>query len=143
MTYTVTRQRQWPEGIPVVEVSAGGIDYANPDALVAKYPGEFETYDDPVEAVEVAIKICRAWRKDGTSRARVGIGATGGMTMPFEAISFKVAREWAKKKLEEMPKCDRCGNVLPKHYYRRLDDDDRRFCSEYCAEEAGKNGEKE
>jgi len=37
--WTVTRQRQWPDGVDIVEVSAGGIDYTNPDALCAKYDG--------------------------------------------------------------------------------------------------------
>ena len=37
MKLVVTRQLQWPEGKRVVEVSVGGIDYVNPDALVAKY----------------------------------------------------------------------------------------------------------
>ena len=42
--YTVTRQCQWPDGDNVVEVSVGGIDYCNPDALSPKYAGEFEEY---------------------------------------------------------------------------------------------------
>ncbi len=100
MPYTVTRQLQWPEGIPVIEISAGGLDYTNPDALSAKYPGEFETYDDPVEAVEAAISICRAWRKDGKKEAKVGYGATGGMTLPFEPCTFQEARQWAKRRQE-------------------------------------------
>ena len=58
----VTRQLQWPEGKRVVEVSVGGMDYVNPDALVAKYQGELEEYDDPIEAVEAAIDVCRRWR---------------------------------------------------------------------------------
>ena len=134
MPYTVTRQLQWPDGMPVVEVSVGGIDYTNPDALVARYPGEFETFDGPREAVETAIAICRAWRKDGEPAARVGVGATGGMTMPFETCSFKAARKWARERFEAMPKCDRCGRLLPEHYYTRPDLDDQRVCSEYCAE---------
>lgn len=93
--YTVTRQCQWPEGTPVVEVSLGGIDYTNPDALVEKYPGEMEEYHDRVEAAEIAIAICRQWRKDGTKNAKVAHGATGGMTMPFEPCSFKELRAWA------------------------------------------------
>jgi len=96
MPYTVTRQRQWPEGTPVVEISRGGLDYTNPDALSPKYPGEFRTYDDPRDAVEVAIAICRAWRKDGQRDAMVGVGATLGMTMPFDPITFQEAREWAR-----------------------------------------------
>jgi hypothetical protein len=136
MPYTVTRQCQWPEGAAVVEISVGGIDYTNPDALVATYPGEFETYDAPHEAVEAAIAICRAWRKDSAPKARVAIGATLGMTMPFEPCSFAAARLWAAKMLEAMPKCDRCGDILPDPYYTHPDLDDQRFCREYCAEQA-------
>ncbi len=98
MPYTVTRQLQWPEGTPVVEISAGGRDYTNPDALSPCYPGEFEIFDDPVEAVETAISICRAWRKDGKKEARIGHGATGGMTLPFDSCTFEEARLWAKQR---------------------------------------------
>jgi hypothetical protein len=102
MPYTVTRQLQWPEGTPVVEVSSGGLDYTNPDALSPRYPGEFETYDDPAEAIEVAIAICRSWRKDGKKEARVGYGATGGMNLPFEPCTFREARQWAKRRRETL-----------------------------------------
>ncbi len=102
MPYTVTRQLQWPDGRAVVEISAGGRDYTNPDALSPRYPGEFETFDDPVEAVETAISICRAWRKDGKKDARVGHGATGGMTLPFDRCTFQEARQWAKKRQEKL-----------------------------------------
>ena len=136
MPYTVTRQLQWPEGMAVVEVSAGGLDYSNPDALVAKHPGEFETYDDPREAAGTAIAICRAWRQDGAPAARVGVGATGGMTMPFDTCTFKELLAWAKKAFQGLPKCDRCGEVLPERYYTHPDFPDERFCREYCAEEA-------
>jgi len=133
MPFTVTRQLQWPEGTPVVEVSAGGLDYTNPDALVARYQGEFETYDDPREAVEAAIAICKAWRQDGEKRARIGIGATGGMTMPFETCTFCEARAWAKRRYVALPKCDRCGNILGRDHYHDPDDPDIKFCSEACA----------
>ena len=119
MSYTVTRQIQWPEGTPVVEVSAGGLDYTNPDALCQKYPGEFDTYDDPREAVETAIAICEAWQQDGAPDAEVGYGATGGMTMPFDPCSYEEARAWAQKTAERLPRCDRCGAILsnPHHYF--------------------------
>ena len=42
--YTVTRQHQWPDGANLVEISSGRLDYTNPDALCAKYAGEFEEY---------------------------------------------------------------------------------------------------
>ena len=93
----VTRQVQWPTGKPVVEVSIGGIDYTNPDALVAKYEGEFVEFEEPKEAVEAAIRICMEWRKDGRKDAKVGFGSTGGFTAPFEDCTFKEAREWARR----------------------------------------------
>jgi len=96
MKLVVTRQLQWPEGKRVVEVSVGGIDYVNPDALVAKYPGEFEEFGEPREAVEAAIRICRKWREDGAKDAKVGFGSTGGFTIPFEDCTFKEARDWAQ-----------------------------------------------
>lgn len=135
MSHTVTRQLQWPDGLPVVEVSQGGIDYTNPDALSAHYAGEFQTYDDPVEAAQIAIAICKQWRKDGTPRARVAHGATGGMTMPFEPCSFKELMAWADKLKESLPGCARCGAVLGQAPYIRIHGDEGdMFCSEYCAE---------
>ena len=136
MPFTVTRQRQWPQGTPVVEISAGGIDYTNPDALVQRYAGEFETFDDPREAVAVAIAICKVWRKDGERRARIGVGATGGMTMSFDSCTFPQARAWADGRYAELRKCDACGELLGETTYRNLDSDSK-FCSEYCAERGG------
>lgn len=130
----MTRQRQWPEGTPVVEVSAGGIDYTNPDALSAKYPGEFETFDDPREAVDAAIAICLSWREDGEKEAQVGHGATGGMTMPFDTSTFEAAEEWAHGVYEGLPKCSRCGGVLGREKYRSFELEDEEFCSEVCAQ---------
>jgi len=145
--YTVTRQIQWPNGDPMVEVSEGGIDYTNPDALVANYPGEFQEFQDPREAVETAINICRSWRKDGQQDAKVGVGATGGYTMPFDGSTFKEAVDWAKEvweKLEKCPTCDRitedlqewwsAGEWIGDEFYAY--DNGDKYCSEYCAEKA-------
>ena len=139
MPYTVTRQIQWPEGTPMVEVSAGGIDYTNPDALVVMYPGEFEAYDDPREVATTAIEICRAWCRDGERRAKVSHGATGGMTMPFDSCTYDELRSWAERAYQELRKCDRCGDVLPQRHYVHPEVDDEAFCSEYCAEEAARS----
>lgn len=131
--WTISRQIQWPEGDPVVEISAGGIDYCNPDALTQKYPGEFEEFTDPCEAVKVAIEICRAWRRGGEKKACVGIGATGGMTMPFEPISFIDAAKWAEECWESLEKCEWCGDILPEEFY--MDEfGNGKFCSESCVE---------
>jgi hypothetical protein len=137
MPYTVTRQLQWPEGTPVVQVSSGGIDYTNPDALIARYPGEFQTFSDPVEAAKAAIDICEKWRGDGVPEAQVAHGATGGMTMPFEPCSYEDLLGWAQALKNRLPKCDHCGDILPERFYTRPDLPELRFCREYCAEEAG------
>ena len=149
MSYTVSRQKQWPNGDPVVEVSEGGIDYCNPDALVSAYEGEFQEYRDPREAVKVAINICRAWRKDGEKKASVGVGCTGGMTMPFEMCSFKNAEAWAKERWKELEKCPVCGEIVEemKEWYEAGEwfgnefipfGDGAKYCSEYCAEKDSK-----
>ena len=138
--YTVTRQRQWPEGTNLVEISSGGIDYCNPDALGAKYSGEFEEYRDPREAVETAIEICRAWRKDNPSeRIAIGHGATAGMTMPFDACTFVSARKWARLVWDELEKCPGCGEPLPdekRKLWHANDWDGLEYCSEDCATRA-------
>ena len=144
MPWTVTRQMQWPDGNLVVEISAGGLDYANPDALAKVYPGELETYNDPVKAVEVAIRIAMAWKKDRKiKRGCIGIahGSTGGMTMPFEgkSLSAKVFRElhaWAKEQRDLLPKCDFCGKPIFTAPYQHYGDPDQSYCSEFCADEA-------
>ena len=135
--YTVTRQCQWPDGDNVVEVSTGGIDYCNPDALCAKYSGEFEEYKDPREAVEVAINIVKMWRKDSKEHISIGVGSTLGMTMPFSPDTFKGARAWAKEVWKHLPKCA-CGEPLPdkRHRWTANDWDGLEYCSERCATRA-------
>ncbi len=135
MTWTVTRQCQWPDGDNIVEVSDGGIDYTNPDALAAKYSGEFQEFDDPREAAETAIEICKMWRHDRPKdKPKVGCGATWGMTMPFDPSTFKELRTWAKLLWDKLEKCG-CGKPLPEKKKRWQADDwsGQEFCSEYCA----------
>ena len=133
--YTVTRQIQWPDGGHLVEVSAGGFDYTNPDALVSQFArlGEGETFVSPVKAVEAAIAVCEAWRADGCPEAQIGHGATGGMTMPFDPCTFEEARAWAEATEKKLLKCDRCGELLPREHYSHPDGEGL-FCREYCAE---------
>jgi hypothetical protein len=136
--YFVSRQQYWPDGKLCVEVVSGGLDYANPDMLGAKYPrlGEGKEYIDPVEAVEAAITICKQWRVDTHSRKPyVGVGSTMGFTLPFDEGTFRDARAWAKKARERLSKCDCCGEILPKDYFWPLEyDHDIKCCSEYCCE---------
>ena len=137
--YTVTRQVQWPDGTNMVEVSSGGLDYTNPDALSPQYSGEFEEFEDPRDAVEAAITIARAWRKDTGKQVSIGHGATGGMTMPFDASTVKDARAWAKKAFENAPKCAGCCGIMPSNkrgYWSANDWDGLEYCSKECAARA-------
>jgi len=135
--FTVTRQRQFPDGLQVVEVSVGSFDYVNPDCLVAKYDGEGEEFIDPREAVETAIEIVRSWRKDSRDKVSIGVGSTLGMTLPFSPDTFQHARAWAKLYWESLEKCAACSNPLPdRNRYHANDWDGLEYCSEDCATRA-------
>lgn len=138
MLYFVSRQCYWPDGTKVVEIAAGGSDFANADMYVPKYRqlGEGQEYTDPREAANAAIEVLRAWRKDGEKKAKVAYGATGGFTMPFEPCTIKEVQKWAEGAYERCPKCAQCGEPLGKVKYRSADSyhDDEEFCSEYCCE---------
>ena len=138
MGFFVSRQSSWPSGDLYVEVAGGGRDYANPGMLVERYRplGEGREYDDPREAVEAAIAICRAWRKDTRKRTiDVRVGHTGGFTMEFERGTFQEARACAKEVADALPRCAHCGEILGRESFRHdLAAEDDRFCSENCAE---------
>ena len=139
--FTVTRQCQWPDGNNVVEVSVGGIDYCNADALCAKYAGEFQEFADPREAVETAIEICRAWRRDTKAQGKagritIGVGDTHGMTIPFEPETFAHARAWAKQVWNSLAKCSGCQKPMQNEKWYANDWDGLEYCSERCAERA-------
>jgi hypothetical protein len=138
--YTVTRQVQWPDGLEVVEVSQGGLDYANPDVLSPRYPSEGETYPNPRDAAAAAIDICRRWRKDGHKNARVAYGATMGFTMPFSPCTFKELREWAERRYRALvitlPSCESCGATIWDSKDAWWSRDYQGYCSQKCVEDA-------
>lgn len=139
----VSRQCYWgveESNQNVVEIAGGGCDYANPDMLVTKYPGEGQEYNNPIEAVTAAIEICKLWKKDCPKlKITIAHGCTGGNTMPFEASSIKELKAWAKKTNESLPKCAHCGGLIEGEGYVLIDGDpDMVYCREYCAEEAEK-----
>lgn len=144
MLFYVSRQRQWPDGNLSVEVAQGGPDYSNPGEITPhralRALGEGRTYRDPVEAVEAAIAIRKAWidiRKaggDADEPIGLGFGFTHGCTMPFSDTTEQDALERAQKVRDGMGKCDQCGELLHVIAYRLADDNDERFCSSGCAE---------
>jgi len=127
----------------VVEISDGGIDYCNPDALSAKYRGEFEEFADPREAVETAITIAQQWQADAPDKTiLIDHGGTGGMTMPFDGMelgeeTYTALREWANSQYEELEKCCRCGDILGKERWTHPElCEEEKFCSENCCDNA-------
>lgn len=132
--YFVSRQIYWPESEYTVEIASGGLNFANPDMLCAKFAGEGKEYTDPREAVEAAINIRNAWSKITDESIGVAHGCTGGMTMPFEASEESELHEWAEKEYEKLPKCSHCGDLLGKEKFCHDFSDGDLFCSENCAE---------
>jgi hypothetical protein len=139
MPYFVSRQCYQPNGEFRVEIAGGGRDYANPGMLVPKYErwGEGQEFVDPIDAVEAAVAVLAAWRKDsitGKRKLMLAQGHTMGMTMPFEACTIKQARKWAAEVRKCLERCVYCDNVLgAKTWSHELEDG--KFCSERCAED--------
>lgn len=143
----ITRQRQWPDGNNVVEVSRGGIDYTNPDALGKLFKGEFEEIADPREAIRTAIGIAKAWQlREPDTKIEIATGYTAGMTMPFSGEAVRLENgEWneplfdalqdkADEEYEKCPKCDHCGEILGKHQVTWNEDSSWKFCDTGCIE---------
>lgn len=135
--YYVSRQAYYYSGESVVEIAIGGLDYSNADMLVAKYNGEGDEYENPLEAAQAAIEICKAWRNDGQKDAKVTVVNTGGYSLEGESMTFKQVLDWGKAAYAKAEKCDHCGKLLPEKYYLNNESDwtGFKFCREYCAEE--------
>jgi len=132
--FFVSRQCYWPTGDLIVEIAMGGMDYANPDMLCSKFPGEAEEYADPREAAKAAIEVARLWKEaEPDKEISVASGYTGGCTLPFEPSSCQEITDWAEELYDKMEKCDVCGELLGSEV---LTDEfgDFKFCGEHCAE---------
>tara|TARA_Y100000034_G_C6819927_1_gene369151 strand:- start:631 stop:1089 length:459 start_codon:yes stop_codon:yes gene_type:complete len=134
--YTVTRQMYWPDGQHVVEVQGAGRDGIGSDMLVEHYPGEsMDGYADPREAAAMAVKVLLAWRADGTD-ASIDYGNTWGGSLPLtEETTAMEVLEWAQREYDELPKCDRCGELITDDPWHIIDfADDAQYCGENCAD---------
>lgn len=138
--FTVTRQLRWPDGLHIVEISQGGLDWSGSDCLCRKYAGEQETFVGMVEAVETAIEVAKQWQTDKPNEEIfISCGNTHGMGLSFEEQPlteevFAALRQEAKEFDEKLPKCCQCGAMLGTRRYFSYDLDEEEFCSEYCAE---------
>jgi hypothetical protein len=91
--YFVTRQHSCIGG-RMVEISVGGKNNINPDALSEKYEGEFKEYDNALEAAKVAISIKDIWSKDCEDEINLGVGASLG-SIPFDSMLDSDVLLWA------------------------------------------------
>ena len=147
--FFVSRQNYWgadEHGRYCVEIAEGGVNCANADMLVEKYTGECREYDDPREAVNIAIAIANAWAKDEPSiRINIGEGFTMGMTMPFEGQPKETLIDWANELWDEISKCPHCVQIIKANdeYWQAgtwfrggftPNDDGEKYCSENHAE---------
>lgn len=145
MSFTVTRQKRWDDGVNLVEITQGGLDYVNPDMLVPKYRNEGETTASLCEAVENAIEIAESWQEDSKEEIFIACGNTHGMTahldeMELNEENYKILKEQAEKIDDSLPQCDRCGKIIDaKKHIIHTELSDERFCSEYCADKAYEN----
>jgi hypothetical protein len=133
--FYVSRQNYYYSGEHVVEITSGGADYAGADMYTPHYDGEGCEYEDPREAVKTAIEIRDSWKADRPDlEISIAAGCTGGMGLELEPQEDDEALiAWAEVRYQKLPKCDRCGKVLPEEHYVV---EDEKFCSEYCAKEA-------
>lgn len=145
MSYLVTRQSNfYDNGAFSVEI-AHGLDNVSPGALASRFTGEFEEFNSPIEAAEVAIRIRKEWAKipmdsellsEGTIPFVISGSSAFGL-YPTVADGFTAAglRRWSRKAFANSPKCDYCGDIVPKADNYR-DDFGEYFtaCDDYCAE---------
>jgi hypothetical protein len=144
--FFVSRQIEYPSGTYLVEICEGQ-DYASPDMLTIKYGrlGEGQEFSSPIEAVESAIAIKEAWRKDlklslfkkhNKKVPAITFGCTHGFSgVSLPRMTYKKLRETAEKLYATLAKCDQCGDLLGKQTFTHdFADKDQKFCREYCAE---------
>ncbi len=145
--YFVSRQMYYPTGECVVEIAAGGLNYANPDMLADKDGiynrlGCGAEYRDPREALRVAFAIRGEWLKHTEKPVRIEMGYTHGFTMPFEEHPEDVKlMVQANQEYESLPKCNYCGDIMPDDERKRWRlcfpyDSEEEYCSEQCADRA-------
>ena len=143
--YYVCRQWYYYSGELMVELTEGGLDYAGPDHLVEKYPelGEGDAYAKPQEAAVAAVRVMRAWQKDEPDKEvhlTVRTQLAGYFGMEGEPWTIRDIRLWAAEAWEKLPRCARCGEVVPEdgaygNCRTVFDDNEYPFCSEYCADQ--------
>jgi len=140
-TYVVSRQAPYYQApLLSVEIAAGGYDYCGADMLGAKYPelGEGRVYDDPRAAAKAAIQILEQWQKDEPGKQIViAHGYTHGLFTELPESTVEEAILWAEAEWEDITRCDRCGDPVPKNWWHAEELlGEEIFCSDRCSQYA-------
>lgn len=109
--YFVSRQVSVFDGERAVEI-AYGLANSSPDALARHYEGELETYEDPREAAEAAIRLAAEWGKavgETIPITRAASGALGVYPCAADGYTPEETRSWAETEYAAIPKCEACG----------------------------------
>ena len=140
--YFVNCQHQYYSGNYMVEIAYPDQDSIGSDMLATHYADEGE-YSDPREALEAAIKVRDMLQKDHPNET-IGIAFGHFDMVEGEPQDMEELKAEIEKHYESLPKCDRCGKLIGDEPYIIYEDPDfGKFCSEYCAEEAYIEDEKE
>lgn len=140
--YFVSRQAYYSSHQNVVEIAVGGIDYSGPAMLTKNWynQGEGQEFLDPRDAAQAAQRVVIAWAlSSNDDYPRLTVVNSGGMGIEGEPMSWEEVQAWAEQEYERLPKCERCGEIIPGkpvHVILFQQIRDEEYCSEYCAEKA-------
>jgi len=70
------------------------------DTLFPKFDGEGIYYQDPREAVKIAIRIWRKWEEESGCCVTIQLDNDCGLRFPLEAQDIVRIQEWAKNEAE-------------------------------------------
>lgn len=133
--YFVNCQHQYYSGNYLVEIAYPDRDSMGSDMLATNYADEGE-YSDPREALEAAIKVREMLQADYPNET-VGIAFGHFEMVEGEPQDMEELKAEIEKHYESLPKCDRCGKLIEDGSHVIYGDPDfGEFCSEFCAEEA-------
>jgi hypothetical protein len=127
------------EGEYGVEIATAR-DHMSPDALASRYTEDLGEHEDPREAAEAAIVLAERWRKDvGAERLAAECFTIAGNPVCYptvaDALDADQVRAWAARRFDEMPHCERCGELAQAGAWIAPDGGDPVIaCGQYCAD---------
>lgn len=99
------------------------------------YPEDDNTFVNPVEAAEAALKLKSQWERDNKKDISIAVWNCKGSELEF-LLKTKFASKllkWANHEFLSLPKCNRCRGIRSEQGYRNRFQSNDVFCSESCA----------